>query len=45
MILVRPGSGRNLEGMDSHVFRPIMTAFVVPGFGVLDVTRLKCAIS
>ncbi len=51
MTLVRQSRGRNFEGMDSHVLRPIITAFVrpAPAAGVLpggvEVTRLKCAMS
>lgn len=31
-ILIRPDSGRNLVGMDSQVFLPIITAFCNPDF-------------
>ena len=45
MILVLPPKGLNLSGIDSHVFRPIMTALVSPGEGGVEVTFLKCFIS
>merc|ERR1719491_91619 len=45
IILVLPSKGRNLGGIDSHVLRPIMTAFVSPGEGGVDVTFLKCFMS
>ena len=45
IMLIRPGNGLNLGGIDSHVFRPMMTAFVMPGDGGVDVTSLKCAMS
>ena len=44
-LTIRPGNGLKLEGIDSHVFRPMMTAFVMPGDGEVDVTSLKCAMS
>ena len=43
--LIRPGSGRNFGGMDSHVLRPMITAFVNPGDGGVHVTSLKCLMS
>lgn len=45
MTLIRPGKGRNLAGMLSHVFRPIITAFFEPVVGLLDVTLRKNAMS
>ena len=39
--MVRPGKGRNFGGMESHVFRPIMTALTVSGVGGVVVTRAK----
>ena len=39
--LTLPGRGRNLSGMDSHVLRPMMTAFFLDGSVVLEVSSLK----
>lgn len=47
-ILIRSANGRNLGGIDSHVTRPIMTAFLASAgipFGTCIVTCLKKAIS
>lgn len=41
MTLTRPGRGRNLAGMDSQVFRPMMTAFCLLGSAVVEVRSLK----
>jgi len=44
----RPGSGRNLSGIDSHVLRPMITAFSrspTPAEAVSVVIRLKYAMS
>ena len=40
MPFLRPPSGRNLGGIDSHVFRPMTHAFVLPA-GAALVTFLK----
>jgi hypothetical protein len=38
-------SGRNFFGMESQVFRPMMTAFIRPGVTVVLVNFLKYAMS
>lgn len=37
----RPGNGRNFSGMDSQVFRPMITAFFLEEEAVYDVIFLK----
>lgn len=44
-ILVRPGSGRNFAGIESHVRRPITTLLAFWGSAVAIVTSLKYCIS
>lgn len=37
-MLRRPGKGRNFSGIDSHVLRPMTTAFIIPARDVDDVS-------